>query len=434
MQARAGHDHRLGPPADLARDLRGEMLHADGDLLADGVRVQLDEGLEEVLRLPLVVPRVVLDLLQQAPVGLVGGVAGEHVEDEPLLDRLAHAVEMEGRELPVRLLLAEEFEGLGLRGRREGERREVREPSTAADLFQDALFELLFGGLGSCFRLLGLLQTACREHRLQALGALSGLRRMRFVHDQGEALAGKLADLTGDDRKLLQRGDDDRPARLQGLAELARGLVDVLDYAEGLLELPDGLLELAVEHAPVGHHHHRVEDAPVVVVMQHREPVGEPGDGEALAAAGRMLDQVALAGAVVACVAHEPAHAVELLVAREDQEPPARPAPAVVLRLDLVNELPDEIEDAVAGPDPLPQVVGRKTRTGGRDRRIPRAAEATLVERAGTGSGGRRAAWSRTPVPGPRRSGRGSARRRRGARAGPGRACTAGSRPPRPAR
>ena len=294
---------------------------------------------------------------------------------------------MEGPELAVRLLLAEEFQGLGLRGCREGERREVREPPAAADLFEDALFELLFGGFGSCFRLLGLLQAACREHRFQALGALSGLRRMRFVHDQGESLTGKLADLTGDDRKLLQRGDDDRPARLQGLAELARGLVDVLHHAEGLLELPDGLLELAVEHAPVGHHHHRVEDAPIVVVMQHREPVGEPGDGEALAAAGGMLDQVAFTGAVIACVAHQPAHAIELLVARKYQEPPARPAPAIVLHLDLVDELPDEIEDAIAGPDPLPQVVGGEAHTGGRDRRISSAAEAPLVEGQEPGSG-----------------------------------------------
>ena len=168
-----------------------------------------------------------------------------------------------------------------------------REPPAEADLFQDALFDLPFGGLGGGFRLLGLLQASCGEDRLEAPGALSRLRRVRFVHDHGEALAGKLADFIGDDRKLLQCGDDDGPARLQGLAELAGGLVDVLHHAEGLLELPDGPLELAVEHAPVGHHHHRVEDAPVVVVMQHREPVGEPGDGEALAAAGRMLDQVA---------------------------------------------------------------------------------------------------------------------------------------------
>ena len=385
VQARARHDHRLGPSADLAGDLRGEVLHADGDLLADGVRVQLDERLEQVLRLALVVARVVLDLLQQAPVGLVGRVAREHVEDEPLLDRLAHGVAVEGLELPVGAFPAEELQGLGLRGGREGERREVRLPPAAADLLDDPVLDLLLRGFGARFLPLGLLQAPRREHRLEALRALAGLRRMRLVDDHGEALAGKLADLLGDDGELLQRGDDDRAPRFQGLAELPRGVLDVLHHAEGLLELPDGALELAVEHAAVGHHHDRVEDAPVVAIVQHREPVGEPGDGEALAAAGRVLDQVALAGAVVARVAHEPAHAVELLVAGEDQEAPAGLAPAIVLYLHLVDELTNEVEDAVPGPDPLPQVVGGEARPGGRDRRVPGAAEASLIERQEAG-------------------------------------------------
>ena len=94
-----------------------------------------------------------------------------------------------------------------------------------------------------------------------------------------------------------------------------------------------------------------------------------------------MLDQVALARAVVARVAHEPAHAVELLVAREDEEARAGLPPAVVLCLDLVDELTHEVEDAVAGPDLLPQVVGREARPGRRDRRVSRPAEAPLVER-----------------------------------------------------
>ena len=98
---------------------------------------------------------------------------------------------------------------------------------------------------------------------------------MRLVHDDGEALAGELADLLGDDGELLQRGDDDRPARFGRLAELARGLIDVLHHGEGLLELPDGALELTVEHAAVDHDDHRVEDAPVVVIVQHRKPLGE---------------------------------------------------------------------------------------------------------------------------------------------------------------
>ena len=56
-------------------------------------------------------------------------------------------------------------------------------------------------------------------------------------------------------------------------------------------------LELAVEHAPVGDDDDRVEDALVARVVQRRELVRQPGDGVALAAAGRVLDQVALPGA-----------------------------------------------------------------------------------------------------------------------------------------
>ena len=144
---------------------------------------------------------------------------------------------------------------------------------------------------------------------------------------------------------------------------------------------------LPVEHTPVGHHDDRIEDAPIVLVVQYREPVGEPGNSEALAAAGRMLDQITLAGAVVARVAYEPADAVELLVAREDEEVLAGSAPALVLPLDLVDELADQVKNAVSRPDPIPEVVRRIAGPGGRNRRVPRAAEAPLVERQEPGLG-----------------------------------------------
>ena len=55
-------------------------------------------------------------------------------------------------------------------------------------------------------------------------------------------------------------------------------------------------------------------------------------------------------------VGHEFSHAVELLVARKDQEAVARLPPLVIFFLDLVNELPHEVEDAVARPGFFPQV------------------------------------------------------------------------------
>lgn len=63
----------------------------------------------------------------QLPGDLVGGVVGEHVEDEPLLDGLLHRVQVEwlGQRAAVRDA-AEQFEGLGLRGGGEREVRDVR--------------------------------------------------------------------------------------------------------------------------------------------------------------------------------------------------------------------------------------------------------------------------------------------------------------------
>jgi hypothetical protein len=80
--------------------------------------------------------------------------------------------------------------------------------------------------------------------------------------------------------------------------------VDVFHHAQRLLELQHGRLELAVEDAPVGDDHDRVEDAPVVRVVERRELVGEPSDRKALAAPRRVLDQVALAHARPAGVGH----------------------------------------------------------------------------------------------------------------------------------
>ncbi len=75
VQAGAGDDHGLGLAADLMGDLWREVLDHDRDLLRRWRgRVSSTKDLQQVGGLVLVVARVVLDLLEQAPVGLVGGV------------------------------------------------------------------------------------------------------------------------------------------------------------------------------------------------------------------------------------------------------------------------------------------------------------------------------------------------------------------------
>ena len=203
---------------------------------------------------------------------------------------------------------------------------------------------------------------------------------MCFVHDQPEALAGQFADLLGDDREFLERGDDDGLARLQRVLELARGGVDVLHHPQGLLELPYRGLELAVEHPAVGDDHDGVEDPAVIRPVQGGELVREPGDGEALAAPGRVLDEVAVSRPQGTGVRHEPAHAVELLIARKDEEPLAGLAPLFVFLLNLMDELAHQIKDAVPRPSLFPEIAGGVARLRRWHVRVPGPAELAPVE------------------------------------------------------
>src|SRR5450756_2545158 len=93
--------------------------------------------------------------------------------------------------------------------------------------------------------------------------------------------------------------------------------------------------------------------------MQAREPVREPGDGVALAAAGRVLDQVVAAGALLARVGLGLAHAVELVVAREDHRLALDGLAAELLVVGLqVEEAREDVHEAVARPHLLPKVGG----------------------------------------------------------------------------
>ena len=81
--------------------------------------------------------------------------------------------------------------------------------------------------------------------------------------------------------------------------------------------LLDRVADLPVEEEPVGDHDDGIEDRGAVL----REPdqlMRQPSDGVALAAARGVLDQVAPAGAVRGGVGEQPAHHVELVVARPD--------------------------------------------------------------------------------------------------------------------
>ncbi len=136
-------------------------------------------------------------------------------------------------------------------------------------------------------------------------------------------------------------------------------LVDLHDHAAGVLELVDRVLELAVEDDAVGDHHDLVEDLAVLGGVERREPMGRPGDRVRLARAGRVLDEVGVAGAVGGGVGLELQHRVPLVVAGEDDRLGCAPSRdrSLLGALD-VDEAMEDVEPGVLGPDPLPEVRG----------------------------------------------------------------------------
>jgi hypothetical protein len=80
-----------GAPAQLVHDVDPEVLDDHRHHLLDVDRVQLQKSHQRLGRLLARHLRVILDLLDQAEEALVGGVVGEHVEDEALDQILADA-------------------------------------------------------------------------------------------------------------------------------------------------------------------------------------------------------------------------------------------------------------------------------------------------------------------------------------------------------
>ena len=388
LQPRPGDHHRLGAPADPVAGDGVEVLDHDLGLLRDVVRVQLQKARE---RLGGVLPlhlRVVRALLEQPVVGGIGGVVPQHVEDESLLDRLTHRVAVRGL-----AAAPEDLERLVLGRRREGKAAQVGLPAALGHAQEQRLRVLAFQALaGRAFVRFGA-QLRAAEHLLERGRGLAPLGAVRFVDDHraapgrqhpgrvGAALLGHAEQLPGDERELLQRGDDDRRRALQRLRELARILVDLAHHAALVLELVDGVLQLLIEHHAVGHHDHAVEHAGVVDVVQRRQAMREPGDRIALAAARRVFDQGVVADALAARGGDQEAHRFELVIAGEDHRLHLRLAAAVValLRYLQVDEARQQVEQAVALQHLLPQVRGAVAAAVGVGR-IAGAAVAAPVE------------------------------------------------------
>ncbi|KFB74180.1 MAG: hypothetical protein AW09_000540 [Candidatus Accumulibacter phosphatis] len=250
----------------------------------------------------------------------------------------------------------------------EGEKAHVRLMAPLGHGEEQALqlnFAFLF-----CHLLRLAAQIRAAEYALEFRRRLARLRAVRLVDDHRVLARGQMAlaafaallaqpgQLPGHERKLLQRGDDDRHAGFQRLGELARILVDLLHHALAVVELVNGVLQLTVQHHPVGDDHHAVEQPLVAFVVQAGQAVRQPGNRIALAAAGRMLDQIVMSHTFAGSGCHHLAHRLQLVIAREDQAFLAN-LPAVVGRLLLHIEMQkagEQVEQAVALQDLFPHV------------------------------------------------------------------------------
>ena len=312
----ARHHHRPRLSADLARrqHLLVEVVHHDLGLEPDRVVVALDIPAQLLLRLLGVELRVVLDLLDQLVVAVHRRVGLEHVEDEALLDRLLHRVAVEGPVLDLALgvgrqRLAEHLQRLVLGRGGEGEVAGVGQHLARRHALLERLVHRVLGVGSSSSSSAG-----APSAWLIAAEVLPPWLECASSMTMAKVLPRLGRDLVEDEGELLHRRDDDLLPLLDELAQVA-GVLGVAHRRAHLHELLDGRLDLVVEEAPVGDHDDRVEDL-LVVALQADELVREPGDGVRLAAARRVLDQVALARAVGAHIGQRLPHHAELVVAR----------------------------------------------------------------------------------------------------------------------
>ena len=115
---------------------------------------------------------------------------------------------------------------------------------------------------------------------------------MGLVDDDGEAPPALLvADLIEDEGEFLDRRNDNLLAGRDEATQVTR-VLRVANRCADLGVLLDGVVDLLVEDAPVGDHDDRIEGRGTLL----REPdqlMRQPGDGVALSAARRVLDQIA---------------------------------------------------------------------------------------------------------------------------------------------
>ena len=141
---------------------------------------------------------------------------------------------------------------------------------------------------------------------------------MRLVDDDGKMpVLVVFADLRQHIRELLDGGDDDAAAILNGLAQIARAFRPSDDFAD-LRKLTNGVADLLVQNHAVGHHDDGIHQQISLRVLQTGELMRQPCNGIGFSAARAVLDQIPLAYAMGFDVRQQAFHCHQLMIARKD--------------------------------------------------------------------------------------------------------------------
>src|SRR5258708_40355978 len=161
MQARTCHNHRFGFAIDQVSYLPGKMLDYDSHLFGDSLLMPVYKGFEQQGGFGAVIMGVALNLFKQAPVGFIGGIVLQHIEDEMLFDLLPHRVEAECFILAIVAPVTKEFESLAFRCSSAGEVANVGQSPSLLHLLGNAVLKIL---PLVAFFYLGIVQAANRQY------------------------------------------------------------------------------------------------------------------------------------------------------------------------------------------------------------------------------------------------------------------------------
>ena len=170
--------------------------------------------------------RIVRNGLGDLVTGVVGHIVLQHIQNELFFDRLPHTVNVEGVETAVAVPRTEHFQRRGLGGGGECEEREVFVLALLDEVADQLILRINFI-FCLAFDLSVFLEGGfcISKSSFQLHGCGAGLAGMGFINDHSEVAPGCLFHFLIDDRELLQRGDDDSDAVIDGIFQVLGGFI-----------------------------------------------------------------------------------------------------------------------------------------------------------------------------------------------------------------